>query len=248
MFDEPITTVVNSSIIGRAVQSTILSIHVESILSSVANHHEIDDTPYGGGPGELMKISVIAPLITKSLARHEHIPRTKKRVLLMDPAGSVFSQADAKRLSTYDELIFVCGRYEGIDARVHNYVDEAISLGDFVLSCGDLAAVAIFDATARMVEGVLGNLESTLHESHVAGRLESSHYTRPKIYDGYEVPAVFQSGNHHAIEQERLRESLQKTRTLRPDLLEKYPLTNVEHALLSLDVPTEFPWKKSHGR
>lgn len=248
MFDEPIASVVSSSIIGRAQRNDILSIHIESILKSVAfNHHKVDDTPYGGGPGELMKINVIAPLIKQALERHADIPRANKRVLLMDPAGTPFSQDHAKRLSTFDEIIFVCGRYEGIDARVHNYVDEALSLGDFVLSCGDLAAVAIFDATARMIEGVLGNHDSTIHESHFTGRLEGSHYTRPQVYEGHEVPPVFQSGNHAAIEKERMRESLERTIALRPDLIKKNPLTEHEQKLLRSKESSSFPWKKPHA-
>lgn len=236
-----------SSIIARARRKEVISAQVLSILESVShNHHLVDDTPYGGGPGELMKVDVIAPLIDKALSERLNIRREKKRVLLMDPAGQPFTQTDAKRLSTYQDLIFICGRYEGIDARIHHYVDEALSIGDFVLSSGDLAAMAIFDATARMIEGVLGNPSSMLYESHFAGRLEGSHYTRPSSYDGHDVPQVFQDGNHAEIERARMMESVYRTCELRPDLIERYPLDHSEKELLMSvkNTTLAFPWQK----
>lgn len=248
MFEEPVLSWLNSSIIARAHKNDIIKTHLESILASVAfNHHAVDDTPYGGGPGELMKINIIAPLIEKALARNPDSERHRKRVLLMDPAGQVFTQTCAKRLSQFDELIFVSGRYEGIDARVHHFVDEAISIGDYVLSSGDVAAMVIFDATVRMIEGVLGNKQSSLTESHAEGRLESSQYTRPPVYQGFAVPPVLQSGNHAEINRARNLESLYRTNLLRPDLIDKFPLTSVEKDMLKLpEKPTSYPWMKSH--
>ncbi len=247
MFDEPITAWLNSSIIARAERLQIFSPKVVSILNSVKNHHAVDDTPYGGGAGELMRIDVIAPLIDKALARNATIPRQRKRVILMDPAGIVFDQTDAQRLATYDELVFVCGRYEGIDARIHHYIDEALSIGDFVLSSGDLAAMAICDATLRMVPGVLHNPLSIESESHMHKRLEASHYTRPKIYDGREVPEVLQCGDHQAIASFRAMEVAYKTKQLRPDLVTSVPLSAEELELLAR-MPTglTFPWMKDH--
>lgn len=246
MFLEPIQSFLNSSIVARSRESGLLSAHIISILHSVANHHAVDDTPYGGGPGELMKIDVIAPLIEQALALHDERDRTRKRVVLMDPAGTPFTHAHAERLATFEELIFVCGRYEGIDARIHHYVDEAMSIGDFVLSAGDIAAMTIFDATARMLDGHLGNFSSIAHESHSAGRLESSHYTRPFTYEGHSVPSVLTSGHHQAIEQFRLQEAALKTRCLRPDLIELYPLTDQEQKLLTATThdSTTYPWVK----
>ncbi len=248
MFEEPIKSWLDSSIIGRARQKNILETNILSILDSVSgNHHKVDDTPYGGGPGELMRIDIIEPLISKALLMNETLERTKKRVILLDPAGQPFSQKEAKRLAEYEELIFVCGRYEGIDARVHHYVDEAISLGDFVLSGGDLAAMAIFDATARMIPGVLGNAQSIEHESHYDGRLESSNYTRPNEYQGHKVPLVYQNGNHQSIAEARTRESLLKTAQLRPDLIRAKPLNNHEiHLLMSPSSDESYPWQKNH--
>lgn len=244
MFKEPMLLWLNSSLMAKAQQKKLISTHVISILEHVGfDHHAVDDTPYGGGPGELMKIDVAVSLIRKALAINEDIPRDQKRVILMDPAGRTFDQNEAKRLSLYQELIFLSGRYEGIDARVHHYVDEALSLGDFVLSSGDMAALTIFDATARMVEGFLGNSASIESESHFDGRLEASLYTRPKSFEGHEVPEVFQSGHHQAIKKAQLQESLQKTAKLRPDLLEKYPFSSEEQKVFE-PAKTIFPWNK----
>lgn len=249
MFKEPLSSWLSSSIIGRAERQGIFSTRIESILESVDNnHHLIDDTPYGGGPGQLMKIDVIAPLINKALAHNPKVMRNHKRVVLMDPAARPFTQNDAKRLATYQELIFVCGRYEGIDARIHYYVDEALSLGDFVLSSGDLAAMAMFDATARMLDGVLGNLDSIVQESHCEARLEGSQYTRPASYNGHDVPEVFQQGNHKEIAKWRLAESVYKTKKLRPDLVAHFPLNEDEKKILTTINCncTTFPWEQ-HG-
>jgi tRNA (guanine37-N1)-methyltransferase len=250
MFNEPINSWLNTSIIARAQKNNVLSLRIASILESVAyNHHAVDDTPYGGGPGELMKIDIIVPLIKRALEFHGQTDRVKQRVILMDPAGVVFTQKDAERLALYEELVFVCGRYEGIDARIHHYVDEALSVGDFILSSGDLAAMAICDATVRMVDGVLGNKISSALESHSHGRLEASHYTRPAVYDGREVPSVFKNGHHQEIEEFRMQESAYKTSLLRPDLLTAFPLSSEEKILLAaIGHPShEFPWEKKNG-
>jgi tRNA (guanine37-N1)-methyltransferase len=248
MFKEPIESWLSSSIIARAERQGIISVHIESILRDVEfDHHAIDDAPYGGGPGELMRINVIAPLIEKTLNKDRVRTRKKKRVLLMDPAGLLFSQKDAQRLSQYEELIFISGRYEGIDARVHHFVDEAISIGDYVTTSGDLPAMVILDATARMVPGVLGNHGSIVDESHFSGRLEGSHYTRPASYDSLTVPEIFQSGNHSGIAQAKALESLHKTMHIRPDLLEKFPLTQKEAELLARTFDQlHYPWMAWH--
>ncbi len=233
MFKEPISSVLSTSILARAREAGIINTRVISLLEEHDNnHHAIDDTPYGGGPGELMKISVIAPVIRQALTHHDHLPRENKRVILMDPSGKTFNQSHARRLSAYDELIFVSSRYEGVDARVHNYIDEALSLGDFILSSGDLAAAAIFDAIARHLPGVLGNIESLDEESFSYGRLEPSNYTRPREYEGYAVPEFLTAGNHAVIKKERAKEALLRTQMLRPDLLERFPLSDEEKEIL----------------
>lgn len=245
MFKEPLLLWLESSLMGKARQKNLIKTEVISILEHMNfDHHAVDDTPYGGGPGELMKISVAHSLINKALDMNKDLAREKKRVIFLDPSGRTFDQDTAKRLAQYDELIFLSGRYEGIDARVHHYVDEAISLGDFVLSSGDMAALTIFDATARMVDGFLGNAQSIDSESHINGRLEASLYTRPKSYDGHDVPLVFQSGNHKEIEKARALESLKKTLKLRPDLAKKYPFSLDEQKLFSKALKNSYPWEK----
>lgn len=245
MAKDPIEQWLKNSVLGRAQRQGLLSVCVTAILEQVKNHHQVDDTPYGGGPGELMRVDVMAPLINVALASNPQISRSQKRVVLMDPAAAVFSQRDAERLVNYEELIFVCGRYEGIDARIHHYVDEAISLGDFVLSSGDMAAVAIFDACARLIDGVLGNNTSAVCESHQKGRLESSQYTRPLEFLGHSVPEVLRGGNHALIAKARALEAILKTQSLRPDLLQSFPLSAEEQKLLNIDVVREkYPWQK----
>lgn len=245
MFQEPLRSILATSVLARAQEKGIFTSQIISLLERAQSHHIIDDTPYGGGPGELMKISVVAPIINECLNQSAQA-RHKKRVILMDPSGKTFDQDDARRLCMYDELIFVCGRYEGIDARIHHYADEALSVGDFVLSSGDLAAAAMFDATARLVPGVLGNVASLDDESHAHGRLEASSYTRPSEYEGHAVPEVFRRGNHREIAETRKLESLLKTKFLRPDLLERFPLSPEEAKLLSLvaKAPTFYPWRR----
>ena len=243
MVKEPLSAWLNTSIMGRAQRNEVLSTHIISILEN-RSHHEIDDTPYGGGAGELMRVDIIAPLINQALDKHPEVLRVQKRVILMDPAGEKFTQEHAERLANYSELIFVCGRFEGIDARVYYYVDEALSLGDFVISCGELAALSIFDATARLVSGVLGNEKSLLCESYTAGRLESSNYTRPADFEQHSVPEVLKSGNHKLISRARFEESVIKTSILRPDLLEKYPLSSEEKSILKESKHTTYPWQK----
>lgn len=243
---EPLRSWLASSIIGRAHKKGILSSDIISILDSVSgNHHKIDDTPYGGGPGELMRIDIIAPLIKQALKQRPNIDRAQKRVILMDPAGSVFDQHHAQRLSNYQELIFISARYEGLDARVNYYIDESLSLGDFILSSGDLAAMAIFDATARMIDGVLGNKKSILSESYMNNRLECSQYTRPMEFEGHCVPQILSSGRHKDIEEERMKESAIRTIKMRPDFIKKTPLTQQETKLImTSNDDHSYPWQK----
>lgn len=246
MFHEPINSYLQTSIIKQAIDNKVIVPNIISILESVNhNHHQIDDTPYGGGAGQLIKIDIIEPLIKKALSL-TNLHREQKRVVLLDPAGKPFNQKEAQRLSTYDEIIFICPRYEGIDARIHYFIDEAISLGDFILSNGDIAALSMFDAIARLKPQVLGNQVSLQEESYNNYRLESSQYTRPKVFMGHEVPKVLQSGDHQSIAQYKLLESLMKTMTLRPDLLQNCSINQAEENFLStlFKQNKTYPWKK----
>lgn len=184
----------------------------------------------------IMKIDVVAPAIEHAIAIDQARGATRKRrVILLDAAGPVFTAAHAERLSAYDQLVFVCGRYEGIDARVHPLVDEALSLGDFVLTGGELAAGVILDATVRFLPGVLGNDSSAQEESHQGGLLEHRQYTRPITWRGQAVPPVLLSGDHARIAKARRKDALLRTRENRPDLYEHHPLSKADQKLLDDD-------------
>jgi tRNA (guanine37-N1)-methyltransferase len=201
-----------SSILGRAVADGRIEIAVHDIRDSAEGRHRtVDDTPYGGGPGMVMRIDVVARAI-------EAVRTPESRVILTSPAGRPFTQADAARLAGLQHLVVVCGHYEGIDARIEAVIDEEISLGDFVLTGGEIAAVAIVDAIARLVPGVVGNASSVDDESFAAGLLEYPQYTRPAEWRGMSVPEVLLSGDHERIATWRRQQAEERTRARRPDL------------------------------
>jgi tRNA (guanine37-N1)-methyltransferase len=202
------------SILGRARAAEHISIGIHDIRDhGLGRHRTVDDTPYGGGSGMVMRCDVIDQAISA-------VRRPGSRVLLMDAAGRRFTQADARRLAAFPHLVLVCGHYEGIDGRVREHlVDEALCIGDYVLTGGELPAMVITDAVARMVPGVLGNAKSAIEESFMDGRLEAPPYTRPRAYRGWEVPEVLLSGHHARIAAWRQAQGEALTRTVRPDLL-----------------------------
>jgi len=203
------------SILKRGRDAGLIRVDVHDIREHAPGRHkQVDDGPYGGGPGMVMKVNVVRAAI-------DAVRRPDSRVLLMNPGGRPFSQPIAEELSALPHLVLLCGHYEGIDARIWRYVDGAISLGDYVLTGGELAALVIVDAAARLVPGVLGNPSSAREESFSSRRLEHPQYTRPREYDGVEVPEVLVSGNHALIDAWRAEQSLERTRKLRPDLLEE---------------------------
>lgn len=224
MLDSPL----RESIIGKAVDKGLIRIDVHNLRDWAEGRHQVtDDTPYGGGDGMVMKVEPVARALA---GLRDRSPRS--RVLLMSPQGRVFSQADAARLSQEESLTFVCGRYEGFDERIRGLVDEELSLGDFVLTGGELAALAMIDAIARLVPGVLGSAGSALTDSHSDGLLEYPQYTRPADFEGHQVPAVLLSGNHKLIADWRRRQQLRRTLERRPDLLESAPLSERDRAIL----------------
>ena len=205
LFPESTRSVIQASIMGRAVQSGLLKINEVQIRDFATDKHKtVDDTPCGGGPGQIMKVDIVVAAIRSVLPG---------RVILTDPAAKKFTQADAQRLSQYEHLIFVCGRYEGIDARIEHYVDEAFSIGDYVLTGGELPALVMLDATVRHIPGVLGNPESLLEESHLSEFVEYPQYTLPIDFEGHRVPDILLSGNHQKID--ALRRAEQQARALR---------------------------------
>jgi len=205
---------VSLSILGRAREAGHIDIGVHDIRDhGLGRHRTVDDTPYGGGSGMVMRVDVVDNAI-------EAVRQPGTRVLLMDAAGKRFTQSDARRLASYEHLVLVCGHYEGIDGRVREHlVDEALCIGDYVLTGGELPAMVIVDAVARMVPGVLGNAHSAVEESFMSGRLEWPPYTRPRSYRDWEVPEVLLSGHHAKIAAWRAEKGEALTRSVRPDLL-----------------------------
>ena len=221
LFPELISTVLSESIIGRAQKSGAIEVYAHNIRDySKDKHRRVDDTPYGGGMGMLMSPVPIYDCF-EAITSESINPCKKRRGLFMSPGGKVFNQADAKRLSEeYDNIVILCGHYEGVDQRIiDEIVDEEISIGDFVLTGGELPACIVSDAIARLCPGVLSDAECFEKESHSNGLLEYPQYTRPYEFHGRTVPDVLLSGHHQNIEKWRHEESLKKTMEVRPDLI-----------------------------
>lgn len=224
MFESPFA----SSVLKRAIDREIVKINIFNIRDFTKDKHRVvDDAPYGGGNGMVMKAGPIVAAI-------EHLKSTNGslRVILMTPQGIPFDHYAAKRLSHVDHLLFVCGRYEGIDERVRDFVDEELSIGDYVLMGGELAVMVIIDAVSRFVSGVLGSEASILEESFADDLLEYPQYTRPRVFRGKGIPQVLLSGNHREISRWRRKEALRRTLKRRPDLLERVTLSEGDLALL----------------
>jgi len=217
------------SILGKAQGAGLFAVGVHYLRDWAEGRHQVtDDTPCGGGDGMVMKIEPIARALAELRERNPGA-----RVLLMSPQGQPFRQADARRLSLEPGLIFVCGRYEGFDERVRTLVDEELSLGDFILTGGEPAALTMIDAIARLLPGVLGAAGSAEHDSFSDGLLEYPQYTRPVEFEGLRVPEVLLSGNHLAIAAWRRREQLRRTLTRRPDLLAGASLSETDRKVLA---------------
>ena len=224
MFQSPL----GSSVFKKAIDRGIIRVTIHNIRDFTTDKHRVvDDSPYGGGSGMVMKAGPIVEGI-EQLKSTDGSPR----VILMTPQGVPFDHNEARRLSTYDHLLFVCGRYEGIDERVRDYVDEELSIGDYILMGGELAVMVVIDAVSRFVPGVLGSEESVLEESFADALLEYPQYTRPRVFRGKRVPEVLISGNHRQIAHWRRKEALRRTLIRRSDLLEKTNLPDDDLALL----------------
>ena len=204
-------------IIGRAAREGRFSVNVVNIRDySTDKHRKTDDYPYGGGAGMVMTPD---PIVRATEAAD---PDHKALRIYMSPKGEPFKQSMAKELAAYDELLFLCGGYEGVDERaIELTVDREISIGDYVLTGGELPALVVMNAVARYIDGVLGSSESTVEESFSSGLLEYPQYTRPQVYRGLSVPDVLVSGNHAEVDAWRARKSLEITKARRPDLLDK---------------------------
>ncbi len=229
LFPELVKQVVEYGVVGRAAQRDLLELICWNPRDyTLDKHRTVDDRPYGGGPGMLMKVQ---PLQDTIKAVREHNP--EGRLIYLSPQGEPLNQQRFKRQSERKSVIFLCGRYEGIDERlIEQYIDEEWSIGDYVISGGELAAMVCIDAMARLIPGVLGHEQSAQQDSFSEGLLDCPHYTRPETINGAEVPEVLMQGNHRQIEDWRLRQSLGRTWLIRPDLLEAKVLDERERALL----------------
>ncbi|WP_159564355.1 tRNA (guanosine(37)-N1)-methyltransferase TrmD [Streptococcus halichoeri] len=214
------------SIVGKAQEKGLLDITYHNFRENAEKARHVDDEPYGGGQGMLLRAQPIFDTMDRIKAKNA-------RVILLDPAGRSFTQSFAEELAQEEQLVFICGHYEGYDERIKSLVTDEISLGDFVLTGGELPAMTIIDATVRLIPEVIGKAVSHQDDSFSSGLLEYPQYTRPYDFRGMKVPDVLMSGHHENIRKWRLEQSLLKTYLRRPDLLEAYPLTEEAQAILT---------------
>ena len=222
LFPEMMEAVFSSSIIGRARSAGLVDIRCTDIRDYTKDkHRRVDDTPYGGGYGMVMMCQPVVDCI-RAVKAQKRDAAEKTRTIYLSPQGEVFTQRKARELCSYDRLILLCGHYEGIDERILELeVDEEISVGDYVLTGGELPAAIVVDCIARLQDGVLANRECYEKESLSDGLLEHPQYTRPRVFEGLEVPEVLVNGNHALQEQWKREQALERTRRKRPDLLDE---------------------------
>ena len=223
LFPELFDTFLATSFVGRGIAGGQLSVRRKSPRDfGLGKHRSVDDTPYGGGSGMVMRVDVIVGCMEALDTEAQENNEPKARRILLTPQGKPFDQATAARLAKEEAILLVCGRYEGFDERVRSFVDEEISLGDFVMTGGEVCAMAIIEATVRLIPGVLGNAESIREESHgEEGLLEYPQYTRPADFRGHTVPEVLAGGHHAEIAKWRREQALARTAARRPDLIER---------------------------
>lgn len=230
LFPEMFNAITEQGVIGRAIKRDLLKFQTWNPRDFAHDKHKtVDDRPYGGGPGMLMMVQPLRDAIhaAKQAAGGE------AKVIYLSPQGRKLDQAGVLDLATNEKMIFICGRYEGIDERIiQSEVDEEWSIGDFVLTGGELVAMTMIDAVSRMIPGVLGTQASAEQDSFADGLLDCPHYTRPEVLDGMAVPKVLLSGNHDKISQYRQKQSLARTLERRPDLLSNLALTDLQEKLL----------------
>lgn len=220
----------STGLLGKAREAGIIEIRAITPREFATDRHRtVDDAPYGGGSGMVLMPGPFAGALDHLDEERAGMPTHR---VLLTPQGALFSQAHARRFSELDTLTLVCGRYEGFDERIRGLVDEEVSLGDFVLLGGEVAALAIIEATARLLPGVLGNDRSAVDDSHAQGLLEHPQYTRPEVFRGEKVPDILRSGNHAAIARWRRKESLRRTLERRPELLRTAHLSEEDLQLL----------------
>ncbi|MFN3966328.1 MAG: tRNA (guanosine(37)-N1)-methyltransferase TrmD [Endomicrobiia bacterium] len=228
IFPEMFNGFINTSIIGKAQKNGYITIKIHNLRDYTTDKHkQVDDKPFGGGPGMVVKPEPIYNAIKKFLKK-----KSEREIIFLTPQGEIFTQEIAKTLSAKKHLILICGRYEGVDERIMKFVDRQISIGDYVLTGGEVPAMVIIDAVARLIPGVVKEKDSVIYDSFFDGLLDYPHYTRPRIFKKMKVPDVLLSGNHSEIRKWRLKQSLRNTLLKRKDLLKKRKLTEEEKNLL----------------
>jgi tRNA (guanine37-N1)-methyltransferase len=233
IFPELIEAFAAVGLVAKAIEGGALAIEALSPRKFATDkHNSVDDAPYGGGSGMVMLVEPLCAAMEALDEASRRAGRAPAHRVLLTPQGALFDQRAAERLSALPAVMLVCGRYEGIDERIGSLVHEQLSLGDFVLNGGEVAAMAIVECVSRLRPGMLGNAGSLSEESHVGGLLEYPQYTRPRSFRGMEVPAVLLSGNHAAVARYRRKQALLRTRALRPDLFAKAALSDEDRALL----------------
>ena len=225
LFPEIYPEFLNSSIVSRTINKGLLEVQIINIRDySFDKHRHVDDTPYGGGAGMLMKVDVLHRALSENRSDDSY-------VILSSPKASPLKQKDLVRFSKMDELIIVCGHYEGIDHRFEKYVDEKVSIGDYILTGGEIPSLVLIDGISRLLDEAIAS-DSLKEESYNSDLLEYPQYTRPPIYEGDEVPQVLQNGDHKLIRRYNLKMSLKETMSYRPDLLENRQFTDEEKELM----------------
>jgi len=234
LFPEMLDAVTESGVTGRARERKLFELVPWNPRDFAANSYRtVDDRPYGGGPGMVMMAEPLEKAVQAARQRQKSAGVTRSRVVHLSPQGRPLDHRKVMELAALQGLVLVAGRYEGVDERlIARAVDEEISIGDYVLSGGELAAMVVMDAVVRQMPGALGDAESASQDSFVNGLLDCPHYTRPEVYEGEAVPQVLMSGNHAAIARWRLKQALGRTWQRRPELLEKHGLSKEERALL----------------
>ena len=242
LFPEMLDGFLATSLLGRAITAGLVRVERTNPRDfAPGRHRSVDDTVCGGGPGMILRVEPFAAALDDIVER-----RGPARTILLSPQGAPLDQAKVRQLATLERIVLVCGRYEGFDERIGSVLcDEELSLGDYVLAGGELAAAVVIEAVARLLPGVLGCGQSAVDESFTTGRLEHPQWTRPLEFRGHKVPEILLSGDHGAIERWRRREALYRTRARRPDLLVRHPPDEQERKWLSDDHPGAAPPDKS---
>jgi tRNA (guanine37-N1)-methyltransferase len=229
LFPEFFVTPLSQSMLSRAQSQGAVEIRILNLRDFTTDRHRVvDDRPFGGGPGMVLKIEPLVRAIREARQKNPEV-----RVILLSPRGFLFTQDKARELAARRHLLLICGHYEGVDDRLHFYIDEELSIGDYILTGGEIPALAVVDAVTRLLPGVLGGEGAVEDESFQTGLLEYPHYTRPRDFEGVEVPEILRSGDHQRIARWRRQEALRRTAQQRPDLLEKAVLDDQDREFLA---------------